>query len=151
MTIRRSLLAAATLALLAGPALAGGLETGGVPLSTTNQFSATNVAAGEYNYADQSVWATQQGAPGGYGMLPHGGQGMLPHGGQGMLPGGPLAVTNVGTATNVAAGIGNVADQDVTLIQQGSGALATTNVFDATNVAAGLHNFANQDVFAIQK
>ncbi|MBP2312532.1 hypothetical protein [Azospirillum soli] len=71
------------------------------------------------------------------------------------MMGSPLmggANTNVGVATNTAAGIGNKAQQQVIGIQQGSGfgnPLVNTNVGVATNVAAGIGNKAQQSVTGV--
>ena len=68
-----------------------------------------------------------------------------------MAPGvAGLAGTNVSNATNLAAGIGNSAQQRVTGVQGGPGSLVTTNVGTATNVAAGIGNSAGQQVTGIQ-
>ncbi|WP_431856965.1 hypothetical protein [Azospirillum sp.] len=69
-----------------------------------------------------------------------------------MAPGfGGLASTNVSNATNLAAGIGNSAQQRVTGVQGGGpGSLVSTNVGTATNVAAGIGNSAGQSVGGIQ-
>ncbi|PWC37784.1 hypothetical protein [Azospirillum sp. TSO35-2] len=69
-----------------------------------------------------------------------------------------LTSTNVGTATNTAAGIGNTARQRVVGVQSGSpggpgmpfGPLVSTNVGVATNTAAGIGNSANQRVLGMQ-
>lgn len=69
--------------------------------------------------------------------------------------GAPLTNTNVGVATNTAAGIGNKAQQQVFGFQQGPGAgfggspLVNTNVGVATNVAAGIGNKAKQNVTGV--
>ena len=61
-----------------------------------------------------------------------------------------VANTNVGVATNLAAGIGNKAKQNVFSMQQGTGgALVNTNVGVATNVAAGIGNKAKQNVTGV--
>ena len=69
-----------------------------------------------------------------------------------LMGGAPLTNTNVGVATNVAAGIGNKAQQSVTGVTFGfgRGGLVDTNVGVNTNVAAGLGNFAGQSVFGLQ-
>ena len=66
--------------------------------------------------------------------------------------GAGLASTNVNNATNIAAGIGNKANQQAATMQSGSpfGALVSTNVNTATNVAAGIGNTANQQMLAHQ-
>lgn len=61
-----------------------------------------------------------------------------------------LSSTNVGVATNLAAGIGNKAKQNVFTMQQGTGgSLVNTNVGVATNVAAGIGNKAKQNVTGV--
>ncbi len=61
-----------------------------------------------------------------------------------------VASTNVGVATNLAAGIGNKAKQNVFTMQQGTGgSLVNTNVGVATNVAAGIGNKAKQNVTGV--
>jgi hypothetical protein len=75
-----------------------------------------------------------------------------------LLTGGvPLVTTNSASNTNVAAGVGNVANQSVFQSQNGSfgpsrfgrGSL-TSNDASNTNVAAGLFNSANQSVIQSQ-
>jgi len=69
------------------------------------------------------------------------------------MPGfGGLASTNVSNATNVGAGINNVAQQRVLGVQSGApgGSLVSTNVGTATNVAAGINNTAGQHVTGMQ-
>ncbi len=69
-----------------------------------------------------------------------------------LMGGAPTTNTNVGVATNTAAGIGNKAQQQVIGIQQGSGfgnPLVNTNVGVATNVAAGIGNKAQQSVTGV--
>lgn len=62
-----------------------------------------------------------------------------------------LASTNVSNATNLAAGIGNSAQQRVGSVQSGGpGSLVSTNVGTATNVAAGIGNSAGQRVGGVQ-
>ena len=66
------------------------------------------------------------------------------------LPG--LVGTNVNNSNNLAAGIGNNANQRA-LTLQGSprtGSLVNTNVNTSTNVAAGIGNNANQRALAVQ-
>ncbi len=67
------------------------------------------------------------------------------------LPPG-LASTNVSNATNVGAGIGNIARQQAIGSQSGGtmGSLVSTNVGTATNVAAGINNQAQQRVLGAQ-
>ncbi|OYD84623.1 hypothetical protein [Azospirillum brasilense] len=144
---RLTLIAAAAATLLAAPAFANDLKTGGVPvnpmmmqpgfgspfaaapsLSSTNVGIATNLAAGIGNKAKQNVFAMQQGT------------------------GGSLVNTNVGVATNVAAGIGNKAKQNVTGVTFGfgKGGLLDTNVGVTTNVGAGIGNTAGQNLFGLK-
>ncbi|WP_448203304.1 hypothetical protein [Azospirillum sp. sgz302134] len=64
----------------------------------------------------------------------------------------PLTNTNVGVNTNLAAGIGNKAKQQVFGLQQGPGfgsSLVNTNVGVNTNVAAGIGNKAKQSVTGV--
>ena len=76
----------------------------------------------------------------------------------------PLATTsNSVDATNVAAGTGNLASQDIHASQSGGaflphffggakgGPLVTTNTIVGTNVAAGLGNEADQDLGVRQR
>lgn len=69
-------------------------------------------------------------------------------------PGFGLTSTNVGVATNTAAGIGNTAQQRVGTLQSGPatgfGPLVSTNVGVATNTAAGIGNIAQQRVLGVQ-
>jgi hypothetical protein len=74
-----------------------------------------------------------------------------------LLTGGvPLISTNSASNTNVAAGIGNSANQSVFQSQNGSfgpsrrGGSFTSNDASNTNVAAGLFNSANQNVIQSQ-
>ena len=74
-----------------------------------------------------------------------------------LLTGGvPLVTTNSASNTNVAAGIGNSANQSVFQSQNGSfspsrrGGSFTSNDASNTNVAAGLFNSANQNVIQSQ-
>jgi hypothetical protein len=67
--------------------------------------------------------------------------------------GSPLVSNNVATNTNVAAGIGNQANQQVFQTQQGGsgkGSLVSNNTAVNTNVAAGIGNIANQSAFQFQ-
>src|SRR5688500_10958406 len=67
--------------------------------------------------------------------------------------GAPLVSNNVATNTNVAAGIGNQANQQVFQTQQGGsgkGSLVSNNTAVNTNVAAGIGNIANQNAFQFQ-
>ncbi|HYG90224.1 MAG TPA: hypothetical protein VD978_28660 [Azospirillum sp.] len=72
----------------------------------------------------------------------------------GLAPGAfaGLASTNVSNATNVGAGIGNVARQQAAGVQSGSskGSLVSTNVNTATNVGAGIGNTADQKLLGFQ-
>jgi hypothetical protein len=73
----------------------------------------------------------------------------------------PLVVTNTTVGTNVAAGIGNSAGQQlltrqsgqpvVSLDFSGRGPMVTTNVAVGTNVGAGLGNLAGQRFGAPQR
>jgi hypothetical protein len=66
------------------------------------------------------------------------------------LPG--LVGTNVNNSTNLAAGIGNTANQRAAAFQGGPrvGSLVNTNVTNSTNVAAGIGNKADQRVLGVQ-
>ena len=68
------------------------------------------------------------------------------------MAGQPLVNTNVGVNTNVAAGIGNKAQQNATGVTFGfgRGGLVDTNVGVNTNVGAGIGNFAGQNAFSLQ-
>ena len=68
----------------------------------------------------------------------------------------PLVSTNTVVATNVAAGIGNVAKQDVDAVQKGShgrkgGALFGSNSIFADNQAVGIGNKAKQNLDVHQR
>lgn len=161
--IRRSLLAAATLALLAGPAMADSTlsvnntaagignvsrqlvmnqQAGGGLFGGTNVATINNTAAGIGNVATQGV-LNQQVAGG--KVLGHPGRPMgAPMVG---LPG--LGGTNTAVVGNTAAGIGNKAVQDATIFQKGSPFGA--NVLNGQNTAAGIGNFAGQRLFSVQR
>ena len=111
--LRRSLLTVAVLASFTAPAMAFDLQSGGVPLVSNNVANNTNVAAGIGNTAFQSVGQSQSGRGQGFSVRPDVRVGSLGSG-------GPLVTTNVATNTNVAAGIGNVANQGVFQQQGGS-------------------------------
>jgi hypothetical protein len=68
----------------------------------------------------------------------------------------PKVTTTVVTPTNVAAGIGNNAQQNVqgvgnngVKVKIGPGGAVTTTVVESTNVAAGIGNTAGQNVQGI--
>lgn len=62
------------------------------------------------------------------------------------------STSNSLNATNVAAGIGNEADQDLHLGQKGGpGFGPVTNSFNALNLAAGIGNLATQNIHSRQK
>jgi hypothetical protein len=75
-----------------------------------------------------------------------------------LLTGGVPLTTSSASNTNVAAGIGNVANQSVFQSQNGSfgpsrfgrGGSVTSNDASNTNIAAGLFNSANQNVIQSQ-
>lgn len=130
--------AAAAFAVLAAPLALpaqAGTSQGGVPFGA-NSVTATNVAAGKGNLAQQHVFANQMGG----GAAPW----------MRAAPGGGLNDT---TATNVAAGLHNRADQQVMSHQMsgGRGHFAPgANSANATNVAAGLGNHALQGMAVMQ-
>ncbi|HYH17229.1 MAG TPA: hypothetical protein VD995_01310 [Azospirillum sp.] len=156
--IRRSLLAAATLALLAGPALADSTasinntaagignvagqfvmnkQSSGGLFGGSNTATINNTAAGIGNVAKQSVLNHQSaggkpllGAPKAAPMLGLGG-------------------SNTAVLGNTAAGIGNKAVQGATVFQKGSPFGA--NVLNGQNTAAGIGNFAGQSLFSVQR
>jgi hypothetical protein len=78
----------------------------------------------------------------------------------GLRTGGiPLVSNNSASNTNVAAGTGNVANQNVSQFQSGGSGfgfgfgkapLVSNNTATNTNVAAGFGNFANQGVSQFQ-
>jgi hypothetical protein len=139
----------------AAPAMAGDFDMGGIPVvgplvgsSTSNSVNATNVAAGIGNVADQDIDAKQSGGRVGHAIRHWGG------GKAGVGVGGPLVTTNTAVGTNVAAGIGNEADQDLHLGQKGGpgvGLGAVTNSLNALNLAAGINNQASQTIHSKQK
>ncbi|HYD66066.1 hypothetical protein [Azospirillum sp.] len=158
--IRRSLLAAATLALLAGPALADSTlsvnntaagignvagqfvmnkQSGGGLFGGTNTATINNTAAGIGNVAKQGV-LNQQSA---------GGNPMLRAPGAVAAPMVGLGGSNTAVLGNTAAGIGNKAVQNGTVFQKGSPFGA--NVLNGQNTAAGIGNFAGQSLFSVQR
>jgi hypothetical protein len=69
----------------------------------------------------------------------------------------PLVSNNTASNTNVAAGVGNIANQSVNQFQSGGsgfgfgrGPLVSNNTATNTNVAAGIGNVANQQAFQTQ-
>jgi hypothetical protein len=154
MTIRRFPLvafAALVTASAALPALADDMS-GGIPLggSTNNSFSASNVAAGEYNDAHQKINATQKGSSfhPGLGVQLNQGGGM---GGYNTPSFVPSTTTNSTSASNVAAGIDNSAFQKLKVNQGGMPSGFVNNNVDAQNLAAGLDNLAKQRITVKQK
>jgi hypothetical protein len=127
-------LAAIATLCLAPPVVAREIQSGGVPPNS-------NVMMGGGPSVPALPMAQRPMAGGGFG-------------------GSPLVSTNVGVGTNVAAGLGNSAEQQfaarqsgmpmvsvdprVILDMSGRGPLVTTNVGVGTNVAAGLGNLATQ-------
>jgi len=161
--IRRSLLAAATLALLAGPALADSTlsvnntaagignvagqfvmnkQSGGGLFGGTNTATINNTAAGIGNVAKQGVLNHQ--SAGGNPMLRAPGAVAAPMAGL-----GGLGSSNTAVLGNTAAGIGNKAVQNGTVFQKGSPFGA--NVLNGQNTAAGIGNFAGQSLFSVQR
>lgn len=134
---------AAILALAAIPAAQAG-NRGGLPVGmggvTTNSVVANNIAAGIGNVANQGVFAQQ------FGQSPHAVSPLQgpQWGGVPVAGGGGLNST---TATNLAAGAHNHANQMVGAMQGPGG----FNRIDATNVAAGFGNLANQQIMATQR
>ncbi|WP_404383067.1 hypothetical protein [Caenispirillum salinarum] len=157
MTLRRTFLAAiATSVLFAGPALADGLHKGGLPLvSNTNTVQMQNTAAGIGNHAHQAAQVTQQGPMTGWShgaassyKSPYKGK-VSPYPGKAYTP---TVNVNTTVGTNVAAGIGNTANQFLGVSQQGSpGVTSGFNAVDASNLAAGLFNKADQQVLVNQQ
>lgn len=150
MKVRTSIFALATLiaASAAVPAMAGDWQSGGIPLAgstTSNSVDATNVAAGVGNLASQDIHASQSGGK----FTPRFGREL----GMGLGPmGSPMVSNNTIVGTNVAAGIGNEADQDLGVRQGGGfGPGLVNNSVTGTNVAAGLGNLASQSIHARQK
>jgi hypothetical protein len=147
MTIRRFPLvafAALVTASAALPALAGDMS-GGIPLggsTTNNSFSASNVAAGEFNDAHQKINATQKGSS----FHPSYGTD------SGYSPSFvPSTTTNSTSASNIAAGIDNSAYQKLKVNQGGMPSGFVNNNVDAQNLAAGLGNLAKQRITVKQK
>ena len=116
--LRRSLLSIAVLAGLAAPAMAGELQSGGVPL-TNNSAINTNVAAGSYNTAYQNIYQTQKGGKSGYSpsYTPSYGSSSTPSYTPSYTP--PSVTNNTAINTNVAAGFNNQAFQNVFQSQKG--------------------------------
>jgi hypothetical protein len=147
---RSPLFAAAALVVVAAtaPAMAGDVQTGGIPLglgggSTNNSFSASNVAAGVGNTAVQQIHASQKGSGQGFGGL-----GGVPGF---SFPGLPGQTNNSASASNIAAGVNNTAFQQLGLSQRGAPGGLVNNNLDAQNLAAGLGNFAGQKLFQTQR
>ena len=111
--LRRTLLCLAVLPSLAAPAMAGDIQTGGVPLVSTNVANNFNVAAGIGNTAFQGVGQSQKGSGG--PLVSVDPSVSVQRGGSGS----PLVTTNVATNLNLAAGIGNTAFQGVGQSQGG--------------------------------
>ncbi|HLN26048.1 MAG TPA: hypothetical protein VK558_18920 [Patescibacteria group bacterium] len=154
MTFRRFPLvafAALVTASAALPALADDMS-GGIPLggTTNNSLSASNVAAGEFNSANQKIHSSQTGQSShpslGYGMnyssynTPSYSPSYV-----------PSTTSNSTTASNVAAGIDNSAFQKLNVHQGGFTPGIVTNSVDAQNLAAGLGNLAKQRINTTQK
>jgi hypothetical protein len=131
--LRRSLLSIAVLASFAAPAMAFDLQSGGLPLVTTNTANNTNVAAGIGNSATQGISQFQNGS---FGPSRFGRGGVT---------------SNDASNTNVAAGLFNSADQRAIQSQGGSfGRGSTSNSASNLNLAAGVGNSATQGVFQQQ-
>ncbi|HYD32451.1 MAG TPA: hypothetical protein VEB64_16535 [Azospirillaceae bacterium] len=133
--IRKTLLAAAAAALLAGPVAAGEPRTGGVPLGMHN-LTARNMAAGAHNKSYQDVMSLHRGAPA-FGKE---------------KPGQPLVSTRVNTALGVAAGVGNTSGQNFSSTDTGGtrGSLVDTEVNTGLNLSAGIGNDAFQNMFIMR-
>jgi len=145
--LRSPLFAVAALVSVAAavPAMAGDVQTGGIPLGmgggvTNNSFSASNVAAGVGNQAFQQIHSSQKGS----------GQGFSGLGGF-SFPGMPGQTNNTASASNVAAGVDNAALQQIGLSQRGVRGGLVNNSLDAQNLAAGVGNFAGQSLFQKQR
>ena len=151
--MRRTTLIAAAVAVLCsaasfGPAFAGDLMTGGIPLGNASNLGViSNTAAGIQNKAQQQVMGVQ--ADGGLA--------------------GPFGTaSNLGNVSNLAAGVGNTAKQQVFGMQAGGGmggvgggvgggvkapfALGgfNSNAGTVSNSAVGIGNTAQQQVKAMQ-
>ena len=63
----------------------------------------------------------------------------------------PAMAQNVSNISNTAAGVGNVAVQDVTTLQKARGGFAGPNLSSVSNTAAGIGNYAGQSALVMQK
>ncbi|QEM01164.1 hypothetical protein D9623_29180 [Azospirillum brasilense] len=141
--MRRTTLIATAAVLLCsaasfGPAFAGDLMTGGIPLGNASNLGViSNTAAGIQNKAQQQVMGVQAG---------------------GGLAGPFGTASNLGNVSNLAAGVGNTAKQQVFGMQAGGGGVKTpfalggfnSNAGTVSNSAVGIGNTAQQQVKAMQ-
>ena len=63
----------------------------------------------------------------------------------------PAMAQNIASISNTAAGVGNVATQDATVMQRSRGAFAGPNIASVSNLAAGGGNFAGQGALLRQR